>query len=214
MIDFRFYLITDRDRCVPKSLQTVVREACSAGVRAVQLREKDLDLKELATYASRLLAITREHHARLIVNRGAGIESTEEAFLSASLGADGFHFPESAPFPHELRRRFPKLAVGVSTHSSERAVAAAAEGADFVTFGPVFATPSKARFGSPQGIGELAAVCAACPIPVFAVGGVTPENAHSCVEAGAQGVAAIGAIMESTDITATVREFERALGGL
>jgi len=214
MIDFRFYLITDRKRCAPKSLQTVVREACDAGVRAVQLREKDLGPYELEAYVSRLLTITQDRGAQLIINRGAAIETTEDAFLSASLGAAGFHFPESATFPHELRRRFPGLTVGVSTHSSVRAVAAAAEGADFITFGPVFDTPSKTRFGSPQGIEALATVCSACPIPVFAVGGVTPENAAGCVEVGAHGVAAIGAVMQSADIEETVRGFERALGGL
>lgn len=213
MIDFRFYLITDRQRCAPRALQAVVREACDAGVKAVQLREKDLSRDELQDYTARLLEITRARGAKLIINRGA-FNSTEDIFISASLGVDGYHFPDSDAFPHELRKRFPRLIVGVSTHSSERAVAAAAEGADFVTFGPVFETPSKQAYGPPQGLDALANVCGACGIPVIAVGGVTAGNAVECIKAGAHGVAAIGAVMASKDVAAAIEGFEHTLGGL
>jgi thiamine-phosphate pyrophosphorylase len=214
MIDFRFYLITDRQRCAPRALQAVVREACDAGVKAIHLREKDLSRDELQDYTARLLEITSERAARLIINRGSAFDSTEDIFVSASLGVDGFHFPESEPFPHELRKRFPKLIVGVSTHSSERALAASAEGADFVTFGPVFDTPSKQPYGPAQGLDALAAVCSGCGIPVIAVGGITPENAGDCIEAGAHGVAAIGAVMAARDVASAVESFRQSLGSL
>lgn len=214
MIAFRFYLVTDRRRCAPRSLLSVVRAACDAGVRAIQLREKDLGDDELEEYVKRLSEITRETGAKLLVNRPGGLDQTTDVFLAASLGGDGFHFPETAPFPHALRSRFPELLVGVSTHARDRAVAAATEGADFVTFGPVFDTPSKRAFGAPQGLDALGDVCAACGIPVFAIGGVTPDNAAQCIDAGAHGVAAIGAVMEAPDVAAAVRRFEDALGGL
>jgi len=214
VVDFRFYLITDRNLCAPRSLQSVVREACDAGVRAVQLREKDLPRKELEEYMTRLLAITRDRSAKLLLNRDEPIEGSEDAFLAASLGTSGFHFPEAVPFPHELRSRFPKLLVGVSAHSPARAVAAAAEGADFVTFGPVFETPSKTGFGPPQGLDALARVASTVTVPVFAVGGVTTENAAECVAAGAHGVAVIRAVMTATNITDAVHRFEAAIGSL
>lgn len=213
-IDFRFYLVTDRERCAPRSLLSVVREACDAGVRAVQLREKDLSSHELEDYIARIAEISTERGAKLIVNRGRPPEGTEETFLAASMGVDGFHFPDSAHFPLELRERFPKILVGMSTHTRERAVAAAAEGADFVTFGPVFATPSKAQYGPPQGIEALREVCHAARVPVFAIGGVTPENARACIDAGARGVAVIGAVMSADDITDVMRSFRRVLGSL
>ena len=147
MFYFRLYVITDRKVCAPRSLQSVVREACDAGVRAVQLREKDLSHRELDEYASRLLEITRPRDTKLLLNRKDPVAEAEDAFLAASLGTDGFHFPDGVSFPHELRTRFPKLLVGVSTHSVGGAVAAAAEGASFITFGPVFDTPSKSSFG-------------------------------------------------------------------
>lgn len=214
MINFRFYLITDRMRCAPRSLQTVVREACQAGVRAVQLREKDLGEEELEEYTERLLEITRPCGAKLLVNRSKPVTDSLEAILAASLSTDGFHFAESVPFPHELRRRYPRLTVGVSTHSQARITTATTEGADFVTFGPVFETASKKAYGPPQGLDALAAVARRSSIPVFAIGGVTPENAADCIAAGAHGVAAIGAVMGAGDIGATVQRFADALGSL
>ena len=214
MIDFRLYMITDRKRCAPRSLRSVVRAACDAGVRAVQLREKDLSPEELEEHTDRLREITGERGARLLVNRSAAMEMTEEVFLAASTGADGFHFPDSAPFPYELRRRFPRLLVGVSAHSVERAVTAAALGADFITFGPVFDTISKKMTGVPRGLDSLSRACAAVGIPIFAVGGVTVENAPACIAAGAHGVAVIGSIMDAPNVAAAVAGFERALGSL
>lgn len=214
MFDFRLYVITDRKVCAPRSLQSIVREACDAGVRAVQLREKDLSHRELDEYASRLLEITRPRDTKLLVNRKDPVAEAEDAFLAASLGTDGFHFPDGVSFPHELRTRFPKLLVGVSTHSVAAAVAAAAEGASFITFGPVFDTPSKSSFGPPQGLDNLAKTASSVTIPAFAIGGVTPENAGECIKAGAHGVAVVGAIMTAEDVTAVVKQFEAVLGSL
>ncbi len=214
MVDFRFYLITDRRRCSPRSLQTVVREACDHGVKAVQLREKDMGSDELVAYVQRLSEITRKRSAKLFINRGRPVGTTEDAFLAASIGSDGFHFPESIVFPHKLKQRFPKLIIGMSTHSVNAAIVASTEGADFVTFGPVFETESKKPFGPPQGLDVLRAVARASTIPVFAIGGITPENTADCLAAGAHGVAAIGAVMESSDLPATLDAFTSALGAL
>jgi thiamine-phosphate pyrophosphorylase len=214
MVDFRFYLITDRKRCSPRSLQAVIGEACDLGVTAVQLREKDLRSDELVAYVQRLSEITHKRNAKLFINRGRPVGTTEDAFLAASIGSDGFHFPESIAFPHELKRRFPKLLVGMSTHSANAAVVASTEGADFVTFGPVFETESKKAFGPPLGLDGLRAVSRASSVPVFAIGGITPDNTADCIAAGAHGVAAIGAIMESSNLPATLAAFKSALGTL
>jgi thiamine-phosphate pyrophosphorylase len=214
VIDFRFYLVTDRSQCAPRSLQSVVREACDAGTKVVQLREKDLEPKELEEYLKRLLTITRERNAKLLLNRIKPIKEAEDVFLAASLGADGFHFAEGLTFPHELRARFPKLIVGMSTHSAAAAVAAAAEGASFVTFGPVFETPSKKRYGEPQGLDALSKVTSSVSVPVFAIGGVTPDNAADCIAAGAHGVAAVGAVMNAEDVTDVLGQFKSAIGSL
>ena len=94
--------------------------------------------------------------------------------------------------------------VGASCHSSEGAAAAARDGADYIFFGPVFATPSKARFGPPQGLAALAENCQKTAIPVIAVGGITAENAAACLEAGCAGVAAIRLFQQSPGFTERV----------
>lgn len=213
-VDFRLYLITDRNVCAPRSLQSVVRSACDAGVRAVQLREKDLSESEHAEYVQRLLEITRPREAKLLLNRQHGFNSPEDVFMAASLGAAGFHLTADIPFPHALRERFPKLMVGVSTHSLEQVVTAAAEGADYVTFGPVFETASKAVYGEPQGLEKLARAASSTTIPVFAVGGVTPENAGDCLRAGAHGVAVIRAVLTAPDVKEVIDRFKTVLGSL
>lgn len=214
MIDFRFYLVTDRKQCAPRSLQSMVREACDAGVKAVQLREKDLAPREVEEYIARLLEITHDRDTRLLLNRKEPIREAEDAYLAASLTVDGFHFPEGMTFPHELRARFPKVLVGMSTHSAGAAIAAAAEGASFVTFGPVFETPSKKAYGPPQGLDTLAKVTASITVPVFAIGGITPDNAADCIAAGAHGVAAVSAVMTAADIGDVIGRFRSAIGSL
>jgi thiamine-phosphate pyrophosphorylase len=212
--DFRFYLVTDRKQCAPRSLQSIVREACDAGVKAVQLREKDLVPREVEEYVARLLEITHDRDTLLLLNRKEPIREAEDAYLAASLTVDGFHFPEGMTFPHELRSRFPKALVGMSTHSTGAAVSAAAEGASFVTFGPVFETPSKKAYGEPQGLDGLSRVTASVTVPVFAIGGITPDNAADCIAAGAHGVAAVSAVMTAEDIGEVIGRFREAIGSL
>ena len=107
---------------------------------------------------------------------------------------------------HLPRKRSPnKFFVGVSCHSLESAKSAAASGADYIFFGPIFATPSKAAYGSPQGLNRLADVCRSVNIPVLAIGGITLENASSCLSAGASGIAAIRLFQDAVDPASLVR---------
>ena len=207
MVDFRLLLITDRKLATAGSLDTVVESACKAGVRAVQLREKDLDSRSLFELALRLREITSEHGARLFVN--------DRVDIALAARADGIHRPENG-FPVPLARRLlgePAL-VGASTHSLERVQQMQTDGADFVTFGPVFETPSKRKFGPPRGLSALRTVSDAVDIPVFALGGITPERAADCLEAGAAGVAVISAVVGSIDIQRVVMDFRAAMGSL
>jgi thiamine-phosphate pyrophosphorylase len=92
--------------------------------------------------------------------------------------------------------------IGVSCHSIQEATRAEKDGASYVFFGPVFSTPSKERFGPPQGLQKLAEVCRALSVPVLAIGGVDTENAISCYHAGASGIAAIRLFQDSPDMGA------------
>jgi thiamine-phosphate pyrophosphorylase len=99
--------------------------------------------------------------------------------------------------------------LGVSCHSLEGVESAARDGASYVFFGPVFATPSKARMGEPQGIAHLAEVCRSVSIPVLAIGGITLENAAACVKAGAAGIAAIRLFQDAPNAAAIVKELRQ-----
>jgi len=109
----------------------------------------------------------------------------------------------------ESRASVKDFLLGVSCHALESAKAAAAGGADYIFFGPVFPTPSKAAFGEPQGVKRLAEVCRSMPVPVLAIGGITLENAAACFTAGAAGIAAIRLFQDAPDPAATVEALRK-----
>jgi len=204
-VDFRLYLITDRRiLAAERDLVDRVRFALAGGVRAVQLREKDLPEAAFLTLARQLRQLTRDHGARLLINGRIA--------LALEIDADGVHLGGGAPPITEVRRRLgPAKLIGVSTHRVDEALQAAEAGADFVTFGPVYATPSKLPFGDPVGLSPLQKVCAASPIPVFALGGVTVSRLADLRQNGCRHVACIGAILGAADPQAAARAFRNAL---
>ena len=204
--DFYYYLITDRTLCHPRSLGEVVEEACRNGIQAVQLREKDLGGKALYEQALELRDITRRWDAALFIN--------ERVDIALATGADGVHCREAGMGPVAVKELDPSLRVGASVHSEEAAQQAEAEGADFLLFGPVYDTPSKAKYGAPQGTNRLRRVAGAVQIPVYAVGGITPERTFSCRSAGAMGVAGISSIMGAESVKQKVKLWEEQLDRL
>jgi thiamine-phosphate pyrophosphorylase len=213
MIDFRFYLVTDRTLCAPRTLASVVHDACVSGVRAVQLREKDFSAGDVVSSATRLAGLLHPQGAKLFVNV-ATVEDDTLSLIAVSPGVDGFHVPDDPELLAHIRRTFPRHLVGASTHGVDGARAAAEAGADFLTFGPVFATPAKSRSTRPQGLDALGSACAAAKVPVFAIGGITAGNARACLDAGAHGVAVIRAVMTASSARRAVREFAEEMGAL
>jgi len=126
--------------------------------------------------------------------------------VALAVDADGIHLP-SRSLPVDVVRRLvgPRKWIGVSAHSVDEVQVAAVGGADFVTFGPVFPTPSKLRYGHPVGLKELERAVRHGPLPVFAVGGITPERIGSVLATGAHGVAMISSIMSQRDTRSAVR---------
>ncbi|HKW12941.1 MAG TPA: thiamine phosphate synthase [Candidatus Krumholzibacteria bacterium] len=212
MIDFRFYLITDRTLCAPRTLASVVHDACVSGVRAVQLREKDFPANDVVTSTTRLTGLLHVQGAKLFVNV-ATVEDDTLALIAVSPGIDGFHVPDDPDLLVHIRRTFPKHLIGASTHTIDGVRNATAAGADFLTFGPVYFTPGKKK-NEIQGIEILRKACAATKLPVFAIGGVTAEHARECLDAGAHGVAVIRAVMEASSPRRAVREFAEVMGEL
>jgi thiamine-phosphate pyrophosphorylase len=187
---FHLYLVTDRHRTAGRPLLDVVEQALQGGVDAVQLREKDLPTRELCELARGLRERCRRHGARLLIN--------DRIDVALAVGADGVHLPADSFLSADARRLLGARAlIGVSTHQIGEANAAAAGGADFIVFGPIFETPSKQPFGPPVGLSALAAVARAVELPVFAIGGVTAQRIGSLQQHGASGVAVISAILEA-----------------
>ena len=200
---FDLYLITSglshKEERGGEALKSALEKALEGGVRAVQLREKGLGGRAMLETAKEMRAVTRSFGARLLIN-----DRLDIALLS---GADGVHLTSNGLDPARVRKYLATLKgwqrgllIGVSTHSLEEAEEAEYGGADFVTFGPVYATPSKAAYGPPVGIEKLAEVGSKLDIPVFALGGVTAERVAEVIENKASGVAVISYILAADDI--------------
>ena len=185
----------------------------AAGVDWIQIREKDLSGKACA-------ALTRDALHRISPDLALG-KSAPRLIINDRLDvalaerAGGVHFGEqSLPVAeakrllvrNHLTQTLPRgFLVGASCHSLDAAKAAASDGADYLLFGPVFPTPSKAAYGPAQGIAHLSEVCAAVAIPVLAIGGISVDNAPSCLAAGASGIAAIRLFQNAPDAAGVVR---------
>jgi len=180
--------------------------AARAGVDWIQLREKDLSGRALAE-------LLREALRR--VPAGCRIVLNDRLDVACALGAGGVHLGRESLSVEDARRlargrgATQDFLVGASTHSLAAALSAEKAGADYLVFGPVYATPSKAQYGPPQGIERLREVCHAVSLPVLAIGGITVENARACLEAGAAGIAAIRLFEESSDLAAVVDALRR-----
>ncbi len=168
---------------------------------AIQLREKDLEPEPLVEIGRTLRTVAA---GLLIVNGSVEV--------AVSCGADGVHLRSDQPWdeaaPAVLRQG---LLLGVSTHSHREIGAAVAAGADYALFGPVFATPEKARYGAPQGLERLERATQG-DLPVLAVGGVVARNAALLARAGAHGVAAIRAFAEPDTAKALTSAWAIATG--
>lgn len=181
-------LITDRNNtALPMS--DVVAQALQAGCRWIMIREKDLATAELCPIVEATVAVAKEFGATVSINND---------FTAASIcKVKAVHLPQGQPVATIRRLMGPETLIGVSAHSVAEAQLAAAEGANYLTASPVFLTDSKPGYGpalEPEG---LAAIVSSVSIPVLALGGVTAENAASCIAAGAAGVAVMGSVMRS-----------------
>lgn len=204
-IDFRLYLITDRTLFGDEeSFCAGIEEALKGGVKAVQLREKDVSIRTLLRMAYTLKELTDRYNARLFVN--------DRLDVALSVDADGVHLGNTSIPTYAARRAAgDKLMIGVSTHSTEDAEKAEQEGADFVTLGPIFETPSKAKYGKPLGPEILTRTRDRLSIPIFAIGGIKTNNIDEVQKRGALGIALISAILASDDIRGKSEEFMRYL---
>ena len=198
-------VIAERAQC-RAGLEETVEAALRAGVRAVQLREKEATTLELYELAGRLRQLTRQHDALLLVN--------DRADVALAVEADGVHLGwQSLPVAEVHRLVGRDLLVGKSVHNLEEARQAVADGVDYVFAGPVYDTPSKAGLVATLGIERLRDICDAIDLPVIGLGGIDPSNAAAVLRAGACGVAVIRAILAAADSTTAATQLLAALSG-
>lgn len=204
-IGFKLILITDRIN-TKKPFLSFIKFACNLGVKAIQLREKDLESRKLLELANSLRKITSKNDTLLIIN-----DRIDVALLS---NADGLHSPVDGLIPDDIKRYKTKFIFGKSVHSKISALQAEKFGFDYLILGPVFATPSKKKYGKPLGLSLLKEICKSVNIPVFAIGGITPDRAKKCKDSGAYGVAVIRSLMDSQNLQHTINEYKTILCSL
>ena len=171
------YYITDRKAVGGfRPLLEVIRDQMHLGVDFIQIREKDISARELFEFT---LAVMEVRASETRAPLPARILLNSRADIAAATGADGVHLPSDAP-----EQTLPGLLVARSCHTLQEVKTA---NAAFVTFGPVFESPGK---GDGRGLEALAAACRLGK-PVYALGGVTWDNAALCIDAGAEGIAGI-----------------------
>ena len=200
----RLYFLTDRALSRKGNVEDV-RAALEGGVRIVQYREKTLSLRERIREALRIKELCRPAGATFIVN--------DRVDLALSVEADGVHLGQE-DMPMEIARRLmgqDKL-IGITVHNVEEALEAVADGADYLGVSPIFATSTKADAGIPIGLEGLREIRAQVELPIVGIGGITKENARPVLEAGADALCAISAIVTQEDVEESVRDWISYLG--
>jgi thiamine-phosphate pyrophosphorylase len=194
------YVITDRLSRPDLPPEAMIDAVAQSGADMMQIREKDLG-------GGALLGLVR----RAVQAQGAEVYVNGRIDVALASGAAGVHLPADGAGPGDVRGAWgARLKVGASTHTLDEARAAQAQGADFITFGPVFDTPSKRRFGAPVGPEALEAVLRAVSLPVFAIGGIDAARLRRMAPLPLAGVAVIGAVVSAADMREAVARLKEA----
>ncbi len=192
------YLVTDRKLASEEFLLRLVHEAIAAGIERVQVREKDLPGRPLLALVRRILAAAEGSRTTVFVN--------DRVDVALAAAAQGAHLGR-AGLPVETARRMSgeDFVIGASAHSLEEAIEAQERGADYLFVGPVFPTPSKAAFGEPLGLPRLESILRRIQIPVYAIGGITPERLPPLRGLPLTGVAMISAFVRARSVKELVQ---------
>jgi len=188
-------VITDRRRA-RRPLEEVAAALFEGGCRWLSLREKDLPAEERLLLLRRLVTLGRRWDATVGVH--------EDVAAARAAGAGAVHLPDRAMTGAGRTRFDEAMLVGVSAHGAMRLAAAAAQGVDYATISPVFASASKPGYGPELGLATVMALSEGAPLPVIALGGIDATNVGSVIAAGASGAAVMGAAMAADDPGATI----------
>ena len=188
----RLYGIIDLGYVEESNFTHVAEQMIEGGVDMIQLRGKGKSLDKLAGYAACLHEITARYSTPLIVN--------DHAEIASQLPVEGAHVGQDDDSVEVARRKAVRaVLIGKSTHSIEQALAAQREGADYIGFGPIFATPTKPDY-RPIGLSDIRQVHAEISLPIFCIGGINIDNLQSVIGAGAKRVVMVSALLKAHSI--------------
>ncbi len=199
-----FYAIADTLNRPELSYTTLATQICAGGAKLLQLRVKERSARDFLTIAQQIRTICQRYGCLLIIN--------DRADIALAVDADGVHIGQD-DLPVEAARRVlgPRKVVGVSTHDPEQALAAARGGADYIGFGPLFGTQTKATGYTARGLEQLREIRRLVRLPIVAIGGITIERAPLALAAGADAVAMVSEIVRAPDVLAQVAAVMRTL---
>ena len=192
LMECRLYGIIDLGYVEEPDLARVAEQMIEGGVDLTQLRGKGKSLDELVGHAAKLHELTARSSTPLIVN--------DHAEIASRIPVEGVHVGQDDDSIEVARRKAGRsVLIGKSTHSLEQALAAQREGADYIGFGPIFATPTKPDY-APIGLGDIRRVHAEVSLPIFCIGGINIDNLQSVIDAGAKRVVMVSALLKAHSI--------------
>lgn len=201
--DARLYGIVDLGYVTADNVERMTEQLCLGGADVLQLRAKKLVPQEIERLARLMLPITRSHGVPLVIN--------DHLEVAAAIGCEGVHVGQDDDAVAKARAVVgPSCFVGKSTHSLAQAVAAQAEGADYIGFGPLYATGTKPDY-VPVGLSDVAEVHRRVTLPVFCIGGVNAGRLDEVIAAGARRVVVVSAFLQAVDVSAEVRALKARL---
>ena len=195
------YAILDPEQTQGRAARAVLHELLEGGVTLLQLRVKSLGPRDFLDLAQQTRAETQTHGCKLIVN--------DRIDIALACDADGIHLgQDDLPFAAG-RKLMGRKIVGISTHDLEQAIEAERNGADYIGFGPMFGTTTKATGYAARGVEMLRQIRTAVKLPVVAIGGITEQNVQQVWQAGANSAAIISDILKAEDIPSKVKRILR-----
>ena len=193
----RLYAIIDLSYVSDNQVPAILKKLIDGGIDVVQLRGKNRSVNELAAVAEQLLEQTMAANIPFIIN--------DHAAVADRVGVQGVHVGQDDDSIAQVRSAVERpLIVGKSTHSVTQAVAAEREGADYIGFGPLFPTPTKPDY-KPIGLDSIREVHRQVKIPIFCIGGINIDNLQMVIDAGANRVVMVSALLKAHSIVDYVR---------
>jgi thiamine-phosphate pyrophosphorylase len=195
--DCRLYGILDLGYVGIDDAERVTKSMIDGDVDLIQLRAKEHSVEEIVDLAGKLHEVTSAAGVPLIVN--------DYAEVAAKVPVEGVHLgQDDDSLAHARKKAGRDVLVGKSTHSLEQAVEAEREGADYVGFGPIFATPTKPDY-QPIGLTGIKRVHNEITVPTFCIGGIKIDNLGQVIAAGARRVAIVSGLLKAPDIAKYAR---------